>query len=73
MPVRNPVRSEFTVAGMVCRHCAQAVCAELGGIHGVSTVDVELATGSVTVVADRRIGSDEVTAVLFETGYALAG
>ena len=34
----------------------------MSGIEGVSSVDGELATGSVTVVAVREIGRDEVGA-----------
>jgi hypothetical protein len=41
--------------------------------RGVSSVDVELATGSVTVVAVREIGRDEVGAALSHAGFALAG
>ena len=53
MSVRTPIRNEFHVAGMTCRHCALSVSEEVSGIDGVSSVDVELATGAVTVVAVR--------------------
>ena len=36
-------------------------------------MDVELATGAVTVVAVREIGRDEVGAALSHAGFALAG
>lgn len=73
MPVRTVVSSAFTVSGITCRHCAQVVCTEVRSIHGVSSVDVVLATGAVTVTADRPIAADEVTAALHEAGFALAG
>jgi copper chaperone len=73
MSVRAPIRSEFHVAGMTCRHCALSVSEEVSGIEGVSSVDVELATGAVTVVAVRQIGRDEVGAALSHAGFALAG
>jgi copper chaperone CopZ len=73
MSVRTSVRTEFHVEGMTCRHCALSVSEEVGGIDGVSSVDVELATGSVTVVAAREIGRDEVGAALSHAGFALAG
>lgn len=73
MLVHTPVRSAFTVAGITCRHCAQVVCDEVGGIHGVHAVDVVMATGAVTVTADRVIGPDEVTAALHVAGYELVG
>ena len=50
-----------------------SVSEEVSGIDGVSSVDVELATGAVTVVAVREIGRDEVGAALSHAGFALAG
>jgi copper chaperone CopZ len=73
MSVRAPIRSEFHVTGMTCRHCALSVSEEVSGIDGVSSVDVELATGAVTVVAVREIGRDEVGVALSHAGFALAG
>jgi copper chaperone CopZ len=73
MSIRTLIRNEFHVAGMTCRHCALSVSEEVGGIEGVSSVDVELATGAVTVVAVREIGRDEVGAALSRAGFTLAG
>ena len=73
MSVRVPVRTEFHVNGMTCRHCALSVSEEMSGIDGVSSVDVVLATGAVTVVAVREIGRDEVGAALSHAGFELAG
>jgi copper chaperone len=73
MSVRTPIRNEFHVAGMTCRHCALSVSEEVGGIQGVSSVDVELTTGAVTVLAVREIGREEVGAALSRAGFALAG
>jgi copper chaperone len=39
----------------------------------VQAVDVVMATGAVTVTADRVIGRDEVTAALHTAGYELVG
>ncbi|GAA0911969.1 heavy metal-associated domain-containing protein [Nonomuraea longicatena] len=51
--------SAFTVTGMTCNGCANKVKGELGKVEGVSGVEVELATGRVTVtsqdVEDARI------------------
>jgi copper chaperone len=73
MSVRTPIRTEFHVNGMTCRHCASSVSEEVGGIEGVSSVDVELATGAVTVVAVREIGAEELGAALSHAGFELAG
>ena len=40
-----------TVAGMTCGHCVAAVREEVGALAGVSTVDVELESGAVTITS----------------------
>ncbi|MGB2839388.1 MAG: cation transporter [Actinomycetes bacterium] len=62
----------FTVTGMTCGHCVQAVTDELQTIAGVETVDVELASGAVTVVSDEPITEQALAAAVDEAGYALA-
>ena len=62
----------FTVTGMTCGHCVQAVTDELQTIAGVETVDVELASGAVTVVSDEPITEQGLAAAVDEAGYALA-
>lgn len=62
----------FTVTGMTCGHCVQAVTDELQAIDGVETVDVELASGTVTVVSAEPITEQALAAAVDEAGYALA-
>ena len=63
----------FQVSGMTCDHCVHAVTDELQALDGVATVDVDLATGTVTVDATRTLEVDEVRDALDEAGaYALA-
>ena len=62
----------FTVTGMICGHCVQAVTDELQTIAGVETVDVELASGTVTVVSAEPITEQALAAAVDEAGYALA-
>lgn len=73
MSMRASVRSEFHVNGMTCRHCAHSVSEGVRGIEGVSSVDVELSTGAVIVLAAREIGRDEVGAALSHAGFEPAG
>ena len=61
----------FTVTGMTCGHCVQAVTDELQTIDGVETVDVELASGTVTVVSAEPITEQALAAAVDEAGYAL--
>ena len=73
MAVEAPFRTHVTVAGMTCQHCVMSVTEELSEIAGVSAVDVSLASGRVTVLADRDIERDEIAAAVSEAGFELAG
>ena len=42
----------FTVSGMTCGHCVAAVTEEVTKLVGVKRVDIDLASGAVTVAAD---------------------
>lgn len=73
MSVEAPFRTEVTVTGMTCRHCAMSVSEEVREIDGVSAVDVRLETGAVTVLADREVDRSEIASVLDAAGFGLAG
>ena len=62
----------YAVVGMTCGHCVAAVTEQIEQIGGVTSVDVDLASGAVEVVADRPLRRDEVEAAVVEAGYALA-
>jgi copper chaperone len=62
----------FTVTGMTCGHCVSAVSAEIGRLPGVRAVDVDLASGAVTVSSDAELPIEDVRAAVDEAGYALA-
>jgi copper chaperone CopZ len=71
-PTRSPAAATtFTVEGMTCGHCENAVKTEIGRLVGVERVDVNLATGMVTVFADRAIDRADVVAAVTEAGYLL--
>ena len=61
--------STFQVEGMSCGHCVDSVQSEVSAIDGVTAVDVELATGQVTVVSDSPIDDNAVRAAAEEAGY----
>ncbi|WP_188193588.1 heavy-metal-associated domain-containing protein [Nonomuraea sp. SYSU D8015] len=62
----------YTVKGMTCGHCVGTVKSEVGKIAGVTDVDVDLATGKVTVTGDRPIDETLVRDAVEEAGYELA-
>ena len=66
----------YTVTGMTCGHCVSSVTAEVGKVPGVTGVQVDLASGRVTVAADRardaltRCGpEDDYPSALFLLGW----
>ncbi|GAA2847347.1 heavy-metal-associated domain-containing protein [Pseudonocardia halophobica] len=72
MSVETPFRTTVTVVGMTCGHCTSSVQEEVGEVAGVRSVEVDLASGAVTVTADREIGRAEIEAAVVEAGYSLA-
>ncbi|MEV4365275.1 heavy-metal-associated domain-containing protein [Nonomuraea sp. NPDC004186] len=59
----------YKVSGMTCGGCAGKVKTEIGKIAGVSSVDVELATGQVTVASDGPLDDAEIRNAVEEIGY----
>jgi copper chaperone len=63
----------YTVTGMTCAHCVNAVTEEVGAVAGVTDVQVDLESGAVTVTSDSPVDDAAVAAAVDEAGYALAG
>ena len=59
----------YTVSGMTCEHCVASVSEEVLEIAGVTGVDVDLPTGTLTVTSDRPVSEDDVRAAVDEAGY----
>lgn len=62
-------QSTFNVTGMTCDHCVGAVTSEVGAVPGVTGVDVDLASGRVTVTSDQPLDPAAVHAAVDEAGY----
>jgi copper chaperone len=62
----------FSVPGMSCDHCVQAVSSEIGKVSGVDGVDVDLASKSV-VVTGTDLDRDAIWAAVDEAGYEAVG
>ncbi|MEV1143182.1 cation transporter [Micromonospora sp. NPDC049799] len=67
------VTNTYQVTGMTCGHCVNSVSSEVGAIPGVTDVQVDLATGQVTVTSETPLDTDTVRAAVDEAGYDLAG
>lgn len=61
----------YTVAGMTCGHCVNSVSEEVGQVPGVTSVDVELATGGLTVTSASGVEDAAVCAAVEEAGYEI--
>jgi copper chaperone len=61
------------VKGMTCGHCVSAVQKEIGGLPGVSGVDVDLGTGTVRITADPLPSEAALRAAIDTAGYKMAG
>ena len=61
----------YTVTGMTCSHCVNSVSSEVRQIPGVSAVQVDLASGSVTVTSEQPVDDAAVAAAVDEAGYAV--
>ncbi|MGB2568955.1 heavy-metal-associated domain-containing protein [Micromonospora citrea] len=65
------VTTTYQVKGMTCGHCVNSVSTEVSAIQGVQDVQVDLATGRVTVTSESPLDTDSVRAAVDEAGYDL--
>jgi copper chaperone CopZ len=61
----------LSVPGMSCGHCESAVRREVASVAGVSAVDVDLDTKSVTVTGS-HLDEAAIVAAIDEAGYDVA-
>ena len=50
----------YTVVGMTCGHCVNSVTEEVTQVPGVTGVDVDLASGGLTVVSEDTVPFAEI-------------
>lgn len=65
----NVLSTVYTVVGMTCDHCVRSVTQEISRLPGVTAVDVELASGTVTVTGQSASDAGAVAAAVAEAGY----
>jgi copper chaperone len=58
----------YTVPGMSCEHCKEAVGAEIAKVQGVELVEVDLDSKKV-VVRGSGVSDDAVRAAIDDAGY----
>ena len=64
--------TNYTVTGMTCDHCVAAVRDEVSAVEGVTGVEVDLATGALTVESDRPVDTAAIDAAVAEAGYEVS-
>lgn len=64
--------STYTVTGMTCGHCVAAVTEEVSKIDSVTSVDVDLDSGRLTVASEGPLDDADVAAAVDEAGYAVS-
>jgi copper chaperone CopZ len=65
--------ASYTVVGMTCGHCVNSVTEEVSQVPGVTDVNVDLATGGLTVTSVADVDDGAVRAAVEEAGYQVAG
>jgi copper ion binding protein len=63
----------YTVKGMTCGHCVSSVKEEVTEVAGVTSVEVDLASGALTVVSEGPVDQARISAAVEEAGYELVG
>jgi copper chaperone len=64
-------RTTYTVQGMTCSHCVLSVREEVSEVPGIDNVDVDLASGRLTVTG-ADVDARAVRAAVAEAGYEVA-
>ena len=61
----------YDVVGMTCDHCARSVAEEVSLVDGVESVDVDLASGLVSVSSAATPDVGAIASAVEEAGYEL--
>ncbi|OYN96178.1 heavy-metal-associated domain-containing protein [Enemella evansiae] len=60
--------ANYTVTGMTCGHCVQAVTEEVSALAGVTDVSVELEGGRMTVTSEQPLDLSQLAEAVDEAG-----
>lgn len=66
-----PTNRTYLVAGMTCGSCAGKVTGQVEQIPGIIDVDVDLATGGITLTSENPVSDDAVKQAVEQAGYQL--
>ncbi|WP_445397843.1 heavy-metal-associated domain-containing protein [Streptomyces sp. LE64] len=63
----------YQVSGMTCGHCKSSVTEAVGALEGVRSVEVDVASGRVTVITEAEPDDASVSRAVEEAGYEVTG
>ncbi len=63
---------ELSISGMTCGNCVRSVTEEVQEIAGVTGVDVDLDSGTLSVTSSSPLSDGSVRAAVEEAGYRVA-
>ena len=66
--MNNVTETTYAVSGMTCSHCVLSVTEEVSEVAGVDAVDVDLATGRLSVSGD-GFSDEAVKDAVADAGY----
>jgi copper chaperone len=61
----------YNVTGMTCGHCASTVNDKLSQLDEVTSVDIDVTTGAVTVHSSKPLDDNHVRTAIEDAGYAV--
>jgi len=67
------ITQTYAVEGMTCGHCAASVQREVRGLPGIADARVDVAAGTLTVVAASEPRDEAIAAAVDEAGYTVTG
>ena len=65
--------TKIVVEGMTCGHCVNHVTEALKGLSGVTSVDVQLEGGNVTIESNDSLDTVAIAEAVTEAGYSVVG
>lgn len=66
--------TSYTVTGMTCHHCVQAITEEVAAVPGVTAVEVSLEGGRLDLTSEAPVDVDRIIEAVYEAGeqYSIA-
>ncbi|MGC3995293.1 MAG: heavy metal-associated domain-containing protein [Propionicimonas sp.] len=66
--------TSYTVSGMTCHHCANAITEEVSAVPGVTGVEVSLEDAKMDVTSEAPVDFDRLVEAVYEAGeqYSIA-